>query len=145
MRCRARWNIRERTFPSADYDIPDMSRFVGLTRSARITATAIATNAPDPNSVGSDTVSYNEPALPAIQFPVPIERNQTPITKPIARRGASLVIALSPTGLRHISPTTLRKYEMFSQCGDTLRREAGGTITRKLNPTNNKAKENLEG
>ena len=39
------------------------------------------------------------------KFPTEIERNQTPMVSPAIRAGASLVIALKPTGLRHSSPT----------------------------------------
>ena len=43
-----------------------------------------------------------------------VERNQMPITKPAARSGASLVMALRPTGLRESSPKVCRKYVPIS-------------------------------
>ena len=40
-----------------------------------------------------------------MKLPTDVARNQTPIISPPMRAGASLVIALRPTGLRHSSPT----------------------------------------
>ena len=57
-----------------------------------------------PNRLGSGTELYIEAALPASQFPMLLVRNQIPMMNPAARAGASLVMALKPTGLRHNSP-----------------------------------------
>ena len=62
-----------------------------------------------PNSVGSGIELYSDAAFPASQLPMLVERNQMPIMNPAARSGASLVIALKPTGLRHNSPSVCRK------------------------------------
>ena len=48
-----------------------------------------------------------------------IETKNNPIIKPATRAGASFVIALNPTGLRHISPTVCRKYVPVSHHGET--------------------------
>ena len=39
-----------------------------------------------------------------MKLPTDVARNQTPIIRPAIRAGASLVMALRPTGLRHSSP-----------------------------------------
>ena len=49
------------------------------------------------------------PTRPAIRLPNAVARNQTPIICPTNRRGESLVIELSPTGLSDSSPTVCRK------------------------------------
>jgi hypothetical protein len=90
-------------------DTPDMSRFVGFTRRARTTAAAKGTSALIPKSLDSGIDPKCDPALPASHSPTLVERNQIPMANPAARAGANLVIALKPTGLRHISPMTLKK------------------------------------
>ena len=62
-----------------------------------------------PKSVGSGTELYIEAAFPASQLPMLLVRNQIPMMNPAARAGASLVMALKPTGLRHNSPNVWRK------------------------------------
>src|SRR5581483_7465019 len=96
---------------SVPQETPAISRLVGLIRTANMIAATMAATPHQPKSFGRGTVSYREPAFPAIQFPMLEARNHIPITNPTARAGASLVMALRPTGLRHISPTTLRKYD----------------------------------
>ena len=91
------------------YDTPDINFLVGLTSSAKISAAANGTAALMPNSFGNGIDPKRDPALPASHSPKLVERNHMPIAKPAARAGASFVIALKPTGLRHISPITLRK------------------------------------
>ena len=39
-----------------------------------------------------------------MKLPTEVARNHTPIIRPAIRTGASFVIALRPTGLRHSSP-----------------------------------------
>ena len=81
----------------------------GLYERCKIYATdlnaAMLKKATEPNKVGSGMELYKDAALPASQLPMLVERNQMPMMKPAARGGASLVMALSPTGLRHNSPS----------------------------------------
>src|SRR6266550_4514004 len=84
------WAIR----PSADYlTVPyfttPMSLTVGRIRSASATVATRLNTATNSNRVGSDMRLDRVTALPAIQFPMLIERNQMPIMKPAARSGAS--------------------------------------------------------
>src|ERR1700694_2150856 len=78
-----------------------------------------------------------------------IERNQTPIMKPATRWGASWVIALKPTGLRHISPIVCKKYVAVSHNGDTrtpwLASAAAGTRTTRPELTKKRPHENFAG
>ena len=46
--------------------------------------------------------------------------NQVPIICPTRRPGASLVMLLRPTGLRHSSPTVWKKYVATSHCMPTF-------------------------
>src|SRR5262249_14757695 len=94
---------------SGSHLTPDMSRTVGLMRRVRATAATIVEPATVPNSVGSGIELYSDAALPASQLPRLVERNQIPIVNPAARSGASLLIALNPTGLSNNSPIVCRK------------------------------------
>src|SRR5580692_6445715 len=47
-----------------------------------------------------------------------IDTNHSPIIIPARRAGASLVIALRPTGLRHISATVCTKYVPVNHPGE---------------------------
>src|SRR5690606_31132286 len=75
--------------------------------------------------------------------------NQMPITSPSNRAGASLVIVLRPTGLRHISPTVCRKNRPSSQIGPTLLPSAvslaAGIIQTKDRATNSRPSANFAG
>ena len=48
-------------------------------------------------------------SVPESLLPSAVAMNHTPRTSPVSRSGASLLIVLSPTGLRHISPSVCRK------------------------------------
>src|SRR6185436_6195716 len=76
-------------------------------------------------------------------------RNQTPIIKPAMRAGASLVIALRPTGLRHNSPNVCSRYVTVSHIGLTCTpfsaRRAATTRIAKPAPTRINPSENLIG
>src|SRR5579884_2655233 len=87
-----------------DQEMPDISRFVGLINKARTTAAMNGMIALMPKSLGSGMDPNIDPALPASHSPILVERNQMPMANPAARAGANFVIALKPTGLRHISP-----------------------------------------
>src|SRR6185295_9808785 len=58
--------------------------------------------------------------LPARLLPIAVARNHRPITWPTKRAGASLVIELKPTGLRHSSPKVWNRYVSISQVGNTF-------------------------
>src|SRR6266849_2866942 len=78
-----------------------------------------------------------------------IDTNHSPIIIPATRAGASFVIALNPTGLRHISPAVCRKYVPVSHHGETnppvIATLAGGTrIANAIAPKTN-AKANFDG
>src|ERR1035437_4464227 len=87
------------------YFTPCINRTVGLIRIASTTAAAMLKTATEPNRVGSGMELYIDAALPASQLPMLVERNQMPMMNPAARAGASFVMALKPTGLRHTSPS----------------------------------------
>src|SRR5215467_6587397 len=78
-----------------------------------------------------------------------METNQTPIMRPATRVGASLVIALKPTGLKHNSPSVCKKYVMVSHQGETSAPAAfalaGGTRMAKDSPANRRPRENFAG
>ena len=69
--------------------------------------------------VSSASVS-NEPAMsPATALPSAVQRNDMPIIWPTKRRGASVVIALKPTGESASSPIVWNRYVNTSQVGKT--------------------------
>src|ERR1700674_4016201 len=78
---------------------PDINFTVGLISTASTSAAAMLKPATAPNSVGIGMETDMDSALPASQLPILVERNQIPIINPAARSGASLLIALRPTGL----------------------------------------------
>src|ERR1039458_7405373 len=102
------------------YFTPCISRTVGLIRMASTTAAAMLKTATDPNRLGTGMELYIDAAFPASQLPMLVERNQIPMMNPPARAGASLVMALNPTGLRHNSPSVCSRYVPTSQYGPTL-------------------------
>src|ERR1043166_1898344 len=64
------------------------------------------------------------------------------------RTGDSLLMVLSPTGLKHISPMVCTKYTTTSHHGDTRPapvRLAAKVITPNARPANNNPKANLAG
>src|ERR1019366_3426432 len=102
------------------YFTPCISLTVGLIKIASTTAARMLKPATEPNSVGRGMELYIDAALPASQLPMLVERNQMPMMNPAARGGASLVMALNPTGLRHNSPSVCSRYVPTSQYGPTL-------------------------
>src|SRR5258707_5024801 len=75
--------------------------------------------------------------------------NQTPIIRPTTRAGASLVMALKPTGLRHSSQTVWSKYVAHSHRALTwmpvAARIAPTISTTYPRPTNINPRENFAG
>ena len=69
----------------------------------------MTTAATVPNSWVCGMLSMNPATRPAIKFPSAEPMNHVPIIWPTRRSGASFVTLLSPTGLRHNSPTVCRK------------------------------------
>src|SRR5215217_6024786 len=71
-----------------------------------------------------------------MKLPTEVARNQMPITSPAIRAGASLVIALKPTGLRHSSPNVWRRYVIVSHIGLTPAPDAASVagMTSVMNP-----------
>src|SRR5690242_18061266 len=67
------------------------------------------------------------------------------MTKPPSRTGASLVIELKPTGLRHISPSVWIKYVALSHQGETEAPAATGTRMANPSPTHRSPKVNFVG
>src|SRR5947209_1879614 len=88
---------------------PDIICLVGLMSNARTSAAMNTMPATHPNRLGRGMDSKRDPAFPASQFPMLDARNQMPMMKPTARCGASLVMALRPTGLRQSSPIVCKK------------------------------------
>src|SRR5580658_7013184 len=78
-----------------------------------------------------------------------IETNHTPIISPATRTGASFVIALNPTGLRHSSPIVCNRYVAFSHHMDTSTppdaRTAPAAITANPSPPNSSPNVNFDG
>src|ERR1700722_5663660 len=78
-----------------------------------------------------------------------METKNKPIIMPATRAGASLLMALSPTGLRHISPMVWMKYVPVSHHGETSAPAsvalAGGIKIANAIPPNTKAQTNLAG
>src|SRR5271157_5074029 len=78
-----------------------------------------------------------------------METNQSPIIIPQTRAGASLVMALSPTGLKHISPAVCMKYVPVNHHGETsapvIDALAGGIKSANALPPNTRANANLAG
>src|SRR5450432_737961 len=103
------------------YFTPDINLIVGLIINASTIAATKVSPAIQPNSAGSGTVLYSDPALPASQLPMLVERNQIPMTNPAARAGASFDMALKPTGLSDSSPSVCRKYVPTSHHMETCK------------------------
>src|SRR5262245_17049110 len=127
-----------------------MSLRTGLTSRNMTTAAANAIPATQPNSVGSGIELKKPAANPASLFPTALARNHTPIIKPTIRIGASLVTTLRPTGLKHISPTTCKKYDVASHNAPTRIPWAcaiipAGTITINARPTKKSPNANFAG
>src|SRR5688572_1999309 len=84
-----------------------------------------------------------------MKLPTDVARNQTPIMRPAMRAGASFVIALKPTGLRHSSPNVCSRYTTTSHMGLTwtpdAARRAPTTSTAKPLPTSSRPRANLTG
>src|SRR5580704_1272980 len=78
-----------------------------------------------------------------MKSPTEIERNQVPIMSPPIRAGASLVIALMPTGLRHNSPTVCSRYVSVSHQGLAFVLFATGIRIAKPRPTKTSPQENF--
>src|SRR4051794_9748319 len=68
-----------------------------------------------------------------------------PITKPPSRAGASLVIELNPTGLRHNSPSVWMKYVPHSHQGETPTFAATGTSRANPKPAPTSPRVNFVG
>src|SRR6202046_3218337 len=72
-----------------------------------------------------------------------------PIIIPATRAGASFVMALNPTGLRHISPAVCRKYVPVNHHGETsapiIADLAGGIRSAKAIAPNSRPQANFAG
>src|SRR6185503_6469168 len=82
-----------------------------------------------------------------MKLPTDVARNQMPIISPPMRGGASTVIALKPTGLRHNSPMVWRKYVAVSHIGlaSCPLACAGGIRITKPRPTSSSPHANFIG
>src|SRR5262249_54075524 len=86
------------------YFTPPIRRLTGREIASIINPIAIP-NAPTyPKSLSSGIARKKDASRPPRKFPTEMERKNTPIVIPAIRLGASLVMALNPTGLKHSSP-----------------------------------------
>src|SRR5919198_2616530 len=86
---------------------------------------------------------------PPVKLPTEIDRYQTPMIRPAMRAGASLVIALIPTGLSDSSPKVWSRYVSTSHIGLTFAplaaKVAATATTAKAAPANMSPYENFVG
>src|SRR5579872_3994342 len=86
---------------------------------------------------------------PPVKLPIEIDKYQTPMIRPPIRAGASLVIALMPTGLSDSSPQVCRRYVATSHQGLTLTplaaKIAATATTAKPPPTSSSPPANFAG
>src|SRR6188474_395116 len=84
-----------------------------------------------------------------MKLPTDAPRNHTPIIEPTTRAGASFVMELRPTGLRHSSAKVCTRYTITSHIGVTrappAANSAAGTRRRKPRPTPTSPIENFTG
>ena len=86
-----------------------MSRLIGRIITTQLTVQTIITANTAPNRVGSGSESNSPATCPPMKLPAYSATNQIPIICPPTRAGASLVMVLSPTGLRQSSPMVWHK------------------------------------
>src|SRR5579862_9846755 len=86
---------------------------------------------------------------PPVKLPIAIDRYHTPMIRPPMRAGASLVIALMPTGLNASSPHVCSRYVTTSHIGLTLTplaaKMAATATTANPPPTQNRPYANFVG
>src|SRR5436190_11737705 len=84
-----------------------------------------------------------------MKLPTDAPRNQTPIIRPATRAGASFVIELRPTGLRHSSAQVCSRYVPINHIGLTSAppalMPAAGTSSAKPRPAPINPSENFTG
>src|SRR6478736_112154 len=86
---------------------PPISFFIHGTIRKSTTEAPSVSAATVPKSVAMGIAPRKPAAHPAILLPAAFDRKNTPIIRPTMRTGESFVTTLSPTGLRHSSPTSV--------------------------------------